>query len=110
MLPSRPEIGEVEAAGEHGEAALGIARPVSLRSVPIEFDPVHVGIAQVQRLAHTMVAGAVEGDAGLVEPAQGIGQARPRWIEDGKVEQAGRAGGGGLPPSLSQVLSPIWWW
>jgi len=39
-----------------------------LRPVPIEFDAVLVGVAQIQRLAHAVIAGPVERDAGLDQP------------------------------------------
>ena len=47
---------------EHRQRAIRRARPLFLRPVPIEFDAVLVGIAQIKRLADAVVAGAVELD------------------------------------------------
>ena len=53
-----------EAVRDHGDfLAAGRARPLLTRPVPIELDPVAVGIAEVERLADAVVGGALEGDA-----------------------------------------------
>ena len=62
-----------------------------LGPIPVELDAVLVGIAQVERLADAVVAGAVERDAGRDQPAQRVGQRRACRIEDREVEQPGRA-------------------
>src|SRR3954468_11022900 len=57
------QIVDVQAAREHGQRALRGARPSRLRLVPAQLDPVLVGIAQVQRLAHAVVGRSVERNA-----------------------------------------------
>ena len=104
------EVLQVEAAGVHLELAGFGAGPLVRCAVDVEFDAVAVGIAEVQRLADAVVAGAVEGDAGLDEAAQGVGEVAARGVEDRRVIEAGGAGGGGEPPWLSQVFRPMWWW
>src|ERR1051326_7931428 len=69
-----------------------MARPLGLRPVAVEFDAVLVGIAQIERLADAVVAGAVELDAGGQHAMQRIGQRGTVGIEDSGVKQAGRAG------------------
>ncbi len=34
----------------------------------------------------------------------------PGRVQDGRVVQSRGPGGGGEPPRLSQVFSPMWWW
>ena len=81
----------------------------SLRTVPVQLDAVAVGVAQVERLAHAVVAGAVERDAGVDQPAQRVGERGAGGVEDREVVEAGRAGRRCEPPALSQVLRPMWW-
>lgn len=93
----------------HGQLAVRGARPLFLRFVPIEFHPVLVGIAQVQRFADAMVGRAVERDARRNQPPQRIGQCRAGRIENGGMIQPLLPGGGDEPPRLSQVFRPMWW-
>ena len=59
------QIIQIELAREHRQRSIRLARPFRLRAVPVQLDAVLVGIAQVQRLADAVVAGAVELDARL---------------------------------------------
>ena len=45
----------VEGPCHHCESAFGSARPLLLRTVPVQFDAVAVGILQVQRLGDAVV-------------------------------------------------------
>ena len=81
----------VEPPGVHLERAVRFSRPLS-SAVPIELDAVLVGIAQIERLADAVVAGAVERDAGGDQPPQRVGERGPGRIEDRGVEEAGGAG------------------
>src|SRR5271166_2070873 len=54
---------EVEPIGAHGERAVRVARPLRFRPVPIELDAVAIGITQVERFAHAVVARAEIGRA-----------------------------------------------
>ena len=90
--------------------AVRLLRPFLLRPVPIKLDAVVVRVAQIERLGDAVVAGAFERDLGDDQPAQRVGQQPPGRVEDRGMVKAGGAGGGGEPPRLSQVLSPIWWW
>ena len=65
---------KIERPREHGDAALGIARPFGLGAVPVELDPVAVGIGQVERLADPVVARPVERHLCGDQPPQRLGQ------------------------------------
>jgi hypothetical protein len=80
------EIVEIEPTREHRKAAAGIARPFVSRSIPIKFDAVLVGIAQVQRLADAVVAGAIEVNACAAHAVQRVGKRGACRIEDRGVE------------------------
>ena len=60
-------------------------RPKLFRSVPAQFHAVLVWIAQIEGFAHAVVGGAIQGDVGCHQAAQGIGQGASRWVQDGKV-------------------------
>ena len=72
---------EIEPARVHLDAAVGRLRPFLARAVPIEFDAVFVGVAQIQRLADAVVGGAVERDAGRRQTAQRVGERGAGRIE-----------------------------
>ena len=59
----RQQSHQIEPVGEHRKVAVGRARPFLARPVPIQFDAVLVGVAQVKRLADSVVAGAVQNNA-----------------------------------------------
>jgi hypothetical protein len=62
------QVVEIEPLGEHRQRSVGVARPLFFRPVPIQFDAVLVGVAQIKRLADAVIAGAVERNAGLYYP------------------------------------------
>src|SRR5579871_291482 len=74
---------------EHRQPAVGSARPLLGRPIPIELDAVVVGIAQIKRFAHAVVGGALERDLGFDEPAQRIGEARAGRIQNRQMIEAG---------------------
>jgi len=82
---------QVEVARVHRELAVGRARPLFLRPVPVKLDAVLVGIAQVERLADAVIGSAVERNLRLDQTAQRIAQRRAGRIEDREMVQAGRA-------------------
>ena len=53
-------------------------RPLLARPVPVELDPVAVGIVEVERLADAVVGGAAERDPGLGQAAQRDRRGRAR--------------------------------
>ena len=63
-LPLAQQFLKVQPLREHRKRAIRRARPLLLRPVPVEFDAVLVGVAQIQRFADAVIAGAVELDAG----------------------------------------------
>ena len=73
------------------QLALCVDRPALARTIPVQFDAVLVRVAQIERFADAVVAGAVEGDAGGAHATQRVGEVGARRIEDGGMEQAGRA-------------------
>src|SRR5690349_17490321 len=82
----------------HREVSLRIARPLLARAIDIQLDAVAVRVAEIEGFADAMIAGAVEGNAGVDEPAQRIGQRGTGRIEDGDVIQPGRSRRRGLAP------------
>src|SRR5713101_5561691 len=86
------QIVEIEPPRDHGERAVRRARPKLLRPVAIELDPVLVGVAQVERLAHAVVRGAVERNAGLDQAAERIRERGARRIEDREMIEPGGSG------------------
>src|SRR6266566_2485360 len=86
------QVVEIEPAGDHVELAVRRARPKLLRPVAIELDPVLVGIAQRERLAHAMVGSAVERNAGRNETAERVRQRGARRIEDREMIEPGGPG------------------
>ena len=85
---------QIQRPREHRQSAVRIHGPLLLRSIPAEFDAVLIRIAQIQRLADSVVRRAVEGDAGGLKTSQGIAQILALRIEDGCVQEAGGARGG----------------
>ena len=90
-LPLPQQLLQIQPFREHRQRSIRRARPFFLRPVAVELDAVLVGIAQIQRLADAVVAGAVELDAGLDHAIQRIRQRRARGIENGGVKQPGGA-------------------
>src|SRR5687768_1345273 len=79
---------EVQRTREHREAAVRTARPLFFRPVPIKFDAVAVPVTQVEGFADSVVGCAIERDASLLQPAQGVGQRRARGVKDGEMIKA----------------------
>lgn len=82
---------EIQRGGDHREFAVGGVGPVFTRAIPVEFDAVLVGIAQVEGFADAVVAGAFEGNAGVDQAPQGVGQIGAGGVEDREVEETGGA-------------------
>ena len=76
---------EVKPGREHGQAAVGVARPLVLGPVPIKLHPVLVRVAQVERFRNPVVRGPIELDIMFLQAPQGIAQIGPRRIKDGRV-------------------------
>ncbi len=85
-------------------------RSLAAVAVPGELDAVVIRVVKVDGLVRAVVGGAVYGPAALEQAFEGGGQVTARRIVDGEVVEAGRAAGGGRPPSLSHVFRPTWWW
>ena len=85
-------------------------RPFLPRTVAVELDAVSVGIVEVERLADAVVGSPGERDAGVDDAAERVGELRAVGIADRRVEEAVEPRGGGLPPRLSHVFRPMWWW
>ena len=84
------------------ETALGVAGPLVAGAVAIEFDPVAIGVAEVEGFADAMVGGALQRDAGCDEALESVGEFGAVWIEDCEVIKAGavrgrRRGAAALP-------------
>ncbi len=91
-FPRPQQLLQVQPLGKHRQRPVRLARPFRFGPVPIQLDAVLVGIAQIQRLADAVIAGAVERNAGLDQAMQRIRQRGARRIQDRGVKQAGGAG------------------
>ena len=61
-------------------APSGSSRPLFLGAIPIKLDAVAIGITQINRFPHAMIARAFEFDSRAGEPAQRIRQRMARRI------------------------------
>src|SRR5687768_5359627 len=86
------EIVEVQRLSDHRQPALRRARPVLAGAIPVQLDAVAIRVAEVERFADAMVAGAFEGDVGGDEALERIGERGAGWIKDREVIEASRAG------------------
>lgn len=57
------------------------------RSIPVKFDSVFVRIAQVERLAYTVITRAIERDSSRHQPPQRITERRTRGIQNREMKQ-----------------------
>jgi hypothetical protein len=81
--------GEIETLGGHLERSVGVARPFGARPVAVELQSVAVRIAEVEGLAHAVVACAVELNASRAQPAKRVTERGPIGVADGEVIQPG---------------------
>ena len=44
----------------HCKASIWVARPLGLRTVPVQFDAISVGVVEIQRFAHAVIGGACQ--------------------------------------------------
>jgi hypothetical protein len=91
------QVSQIQAPGHHRESTGGVARPLIGWPIPAEFDPILIRIPQIERLAHPVIGGSVQSNAGGVEPPQGVGQGRPGGIKNRCVKKSGGAAGGRGP-------------
>ena len=92
VMSSRKEGNEIERPGEHREPAIRGAGPFAFRAIPIQLDPISIGIPKIQRFTDSMVGGAIESDAGGPQAFEGIGQFRAARIKDGQMVKPGGSG------------------
>jgi len=80
----------IQAVGVHGEFSLFVLWPLIPGPVPIQFDPIAIGIVQVQRFGNAMVAGAGEGIFCIDEPLKSYGQVFSFGVKYGGVKESRR--------------------
>ena len=56
-------------ACDHGQLAVRISRPLVVRTVPVQLDPIAVRVSQVQGFADAVVGGSIEWYACVDQPA-----------------------------------------
>ena len=66
----------------------GVVPPKFRGAVPIQFDAVLVGVADIHRLAHAVIDSRVDFDMGGLQPLVYIRQIRARRVEERDVKQA----------------------
>lgn len=90
----REQIVEIQRVGVHLQRAVGLFRPFVFRAIPIELDSIVVGITQIERFAHAMVAGALKRNLRHDEPAQSVGEQLTGRVKNGRMVKARGAGRG----------------
>ena len=83
---------EVERIRVHLQRAVRLLRPFVFRAVPVELNAVVVGITQIERLAHAMVAGAFKRDLCHDETTQSVGEQLAGRVKNGRMVKARGAG------------------
>src|SRR4051794_16998988 len=86
------QIVKIKPLREHRKLAVGAARPLFLRAVPVKLDAVVVGVAQIKRFADAVVGGTFERNSCGDEPTERVGQRRARGVEDCEMVEARGAG------------------
>ena len=90
-LPRRSQQGpEIEPLRRHLQRTVGISRPLAARPIPVELEAVAIRVAQIERLADAVIAGAVERHRGVAKPAQRVAERGPIRVADRKVIETGR--------------------
>src|SRR5438067_1716134 len=85
------EAGNVQRLRHHRDPdAIFGPRPFVLGPVTVELDAVRVGITEIDRLTHAMVARPVERDAGVGDAPHRVRERAPVRVADSDVEEAGR--------------------
>ena len=72
--------------------AVHLVWPLFTWAIAVQLDPVLVGIFEVDRLAHPVVARTAEPDTGVDDLLDGLRQRLAIGIPDGDVVKPGRAG------------------
>ena len=73
----------------HVEAAVRV-KPKFSRAVPVQFDPILIGIAEIQGFAHSMGNRSVDRDPGRFQAPEGVAQPAPLCVHDSEMEKPGR--------------------
>ncbi len=82
---------QIERSRTHVQPPVRSPGPLLLGPVPIKFDAITIGVAEIERFAHAVVRCAFESNACLNQTAQGISKFRAGWINDGHVVKPRRA-------------------
>ena len=86
------QIVQIETFRDHGELALGVARPFLFRAIPVKFHAVLVRIAEIKCLAYAVVGRAIQRNLGFGQATQRVGQGCTGRIENGGVVEPRAAG------------------
>ena len=85
---------EIERVRVHLQRTVRLFRPFVFWTIPVELDTVVIRVAQIERFAHAMIAGALERDLRDDKPAEGVGEEFAGRIKNGRMVKAGGAGRG----------------
>ena len=91
----------------HRQVTLSRPWPLLEWKVPVKLNSVIVRIAQVERVADSVIGRALKRNPRLNQSVQGIRQFRPGGIENRKMVESRRPPCRRLPPRLSQVFRPM---
>jgi hypothetical protein len=81
---------KVERVDAHGQLAVRSPRPFRARAVDHQFEPVAVGVIQIDSEVHAMIGCAQELVARAEDPEHNVCQRLPAWKPQGEVMQPGR--------------------
>ncbi len=70
---------------DHGKVSFSVTWPFGLGAVAVKLYPIAIGIRDIDRLADSVISGALNRDPGLDQAAQGIGQLRAIRVEERSV-------------------------
>lgn len=85
------QCSQIQAIRSHQRKAAFRTGPLLARPVPVQLDPVPVGIGEIDGLAHAVVGGPVEPDASVEHPLDSDREVMLCGIADGNVREAGVA-------------------
>ena len=83
---------EIQACIAHRQLPCLVARPILRRTVPVKFDPIAIGITEINRLRHAMIGRPIQTYTGIDRAAQNAPQCGTIRVEKGSVIKPRRIG------------------
>src|SRR5262249_41195442 len=100
------QIVQVKRISVHLQRPIRLLRPFLFGTIPIEFDSIVIRVAQVKRLADTVVACTLQRDFGDDQPARGICEEPPGGVKNCSMVKTGAAGRRGRSAQTLPGIEP----